>query len=207
MKIEVKSLANQSLKEIEIPDAVFDYPFKSALIHTAVVAVRAAQRSGTHKAKNRTEVQGSGRKLYRQKGTGRARVGRARSPLQRKGGVAHGPRPRSHAKGFGRKEKRNALKSALSQKIRDAQLIVVDALELGSHRTVELARQLDGLGISGKALLVDRLDNDNLRLACRNNPKLKNVDALAVNVYDVVDRSYIVTSEAALTRLTEVLAK
>ena len=207
MKIAVKTLDNKSLREIDLPDAVYDYPFKSDLIHLAVVAVRAAQRSGSHKVKNRSEVRGSGAKLHRQKGTGRARVGNAKSPTRRSGGTAHGPQVRSHAKRLSRREKRNALKSALSQKIRDEQLIVVDAMDLGSHRTSELKSQVDGLGVLGRVLLVDGVDNENLALASRNNPSLKVVDALAVNVYDVVDRPYVVTSEAALQRLTEVLSK
>jgi len=207
MKIEVRDLANESLKEIELPEAVFDYPYKADLIHTAAVAVQAAQRAGTHKTKNRKDVVGSGRKLYRQKGTGRARAGRASSPLRRKGGTVHGPQPRSYVKGLSRREKRNALKSALSQKLRDEQIVVVDGLELASHRTGELARQLAGLGIDGKALVVDRGDNENLQRASRNNPRLKTVDALGVNVYDVADRTYFVASEPALTRLIEVLSR
>lgn len=206
MKVQVKSLDNGSVKELDLPDAVFDYPFKSDLIHSAVVAIRAAQRRGTHKTKNRKDVRGSGRKLYRQKGTGRARVGNAKSPIRRSGGVAHGPQPRSHEKGLSRREKRNALKSALSQKLRDDQIIVIDALELESHRTADLAARLDGLGIEGRTLIVDGIGNKNLILAARNNPKLKTVDALGVNVYDVVDRPYLVASESALNRLTEVLS-
>lgn len=206
MKIEVKSLDNESVKELDLPDEVFDYPYKSDLIHTAVVAVRAAQRRGTHKAKNRNEVKGSGRKLYRQKGTGRSRAGSANSPLRRSGGVVHGPRVRSHEKSLSRREKRNALKSALSQKLRDKELIIIDALELESYRTADLAAQLGGLGIDGRTLLIDAIGNENLILAARNNPKLKTVDALGVNVYDVVDRPFVVASESALSRLIEVLS-
>lgn len=207
MKIAVRSMDNQDVKELELPDAVYDYPFRSDLIHTAVVAVRAARRRGTHKTKNRSDIRGSGRKLYRQKGTGRARAGDIKSPLRRSGGVVHGPRPRSHSKKLSRREKRNALKSALSQKIRDEQLIVVETFELSSHRTAELASQIGGLGIEGRVLLIDRIDNQNLRLASRNNPLLRTVDALGVNVYDVVDCPYLVASESALNRLTEVLSK
>jgi large subunit ribosomal protein L4 len=206
MKVEVRNLQNEVVRQIDLPEEVFGYPFKEHLIHQAVVAYLAAGRRGSHKTKTRSEVAGSGRKMWRQKGTGRARVGGSRSPLRRTGGVAHGPQPRSHAKRLSPREKRNALRSALSRKVREEGLLVVDSLELESHRTAELATTLEGLGVSGKALLLDRWDNDNLRLAARNNPRLKSADALAVNVYDVVDRQLVV-SEEALARLTEVLGR
>jgi len=207
MKITVKNLANEDVKEIELPDEVFSYPYKEHLIHTVVCAVRAAQRSGTHKTKTRGEVQGSGRKLWRQKGTGRARVGDIRRPLWRKGGVAHGPRPRSYEMKVSVREKRNALRSALSRKLADAELLVVENFEIDSHKTAALQESLGGLGIESKALLIDSRDNGNLQLAARNNPRLKTVDALGVNVYDVVDRDHVLISEAALQALVGVLSK
>lgn len=207
MKVQVVNLDNQPVRELELPDAVFGYPYKEHLIHVAVEAWRAAQRRGTHKAKTRGEVSGSGRKLWRQKGTGRARVGSIRTPLWRSGGVVHGPQPRSYETRLSAREKRNALKSALSRKLAEEQLLVVDSFELASHKTKDLASSLVGLGIDGKALLVDGRDNRNLELASRNHPAVKMVDALAVNVYDVVGRPHFVVSEEALMRLTEVLAK
>ena len=207
MKIAVKNLDNQPVREIELPDAVFGYPFNKHLIHEAVQAYLAGLRSGTHKVKTRAEVSGSGRKLWRQKGTGRARTGDIRNPKWRKGGTVHGPVPRSYEKGLSVREKKNALKSALSQKAADQQIVVLESLDLASHRTRELLARLGGLGIDGKALLVDSFDNHNLTLAARNEPKLKTVDALAVNVYDVVDRGFLVVSEGALNRLVEVLAQ
>ena len=116
MKLEVKDLNNAKVREVEVPESVFSYPYKEHLIHLAVVAWRAAQRSGTHKTKNRNEIRGSGRKLYRQKGTGRARVGDAKTPIRRGGGVAHGPRPRDYTKKLSvrEKKKRDAL-GAVSQ--------------------------------------------------------------------------------------------
>ncbi len=207
MKIAVKNLNNQQVREIEVPDAVFAYPYKEHLIHEAVRAYQAGLRAGTHKTKDRSEVSGSGKKLWRQKGTGRARTGDIRNPKWRGGGTVHGPVPRSHAKDLSVREKKNALKSALSQKAAESRILVVDTLELDSHRTKELLKRLGGLGIDGKALLVDSFDNQNLVLAARNERKLNTVDALAVNVYDVVDRGYLVLSEGALNRLVEVLAK
>jgi large subunit ribosomal protein L4 len=207
MKIAVKSLANETLREIELPAEVFGYPYKQDLIHLAVVSFLAALRRGTHQTKTRGEVSGSGRKLWRQKGTGRARVGSIRTPLWRHGGTVHGPQPRDYANHLSRGEKRNALKSALSRKLEEAKIVVVDGLDLQSHKTASFSKQLETLGIEGKALVVDRHGNRNLELASRNQPELKVVDALAVNVYDVVDRPYLVASEAALERLIEVLKR
>lgn len=207
MKVTVKNLENQAVKELEVPESVFGYPYNEHLIHLVVEALRAARRRGTHKVKNRNEVRGGGRKPWRQKGTGRARVGSIRSPLWRTGGVVHGPQPRSHAKKVTPREKRNALKAALSRALVEERILVLDSFELDSHRTRELARRLDGLGIGGKALLVDGRDNRNLELAARNNPTVKTTDALGVTVYDVVDRPHVVFSEQALTRLVEVLER
>jgi large subunit ribosomal protein L4 len=207
MKVQVVNLDNQPVREIELPETVFAYPYKEHLIHEAVVAVLAARRAGTHKTKGRGEVSGSGRKLWRQKGTGRARTGDLRNPKWRKGGTVHGPQPRSYATGLSAREKRNALKSALSRKLALGEVVVLDSLELGSHKTAELAGRLAGLGVAGKALLVDSRDNVNLERASRNHPALKAVDALAVSVDEVVGRPHLVVSEGALGRLVEVLSR
>jgi large subunit ribosomal protein L4 len=207
MKIAVKNFDNKQVREIEVPDAVFAYPYKEHLIHEVVQAYLAGRRAGTHKVKTRAEVSGSGKKLWRQKGTGRARVGDIRNPKWRHGGIVHGPVPHGHAKHLSVREKKNALKSALSQKATEAKIVVLETLDLENHRTRELVQRLGGLGIDGKTLLVDSLENHNLSLASRNVPGLKTVDALAVNVYDVVDRPFLVLSEGALNRLVEVLAK
>ncbi|MDH3746440.1 MAG: 50S ribosomal protein L4 [Acidobacteriota bacterium] len=207
MKIAVKDLNNKKVKDIELPESVFDYPYREPLIHAAVRAHLAARRAGTHKTKTRREVTGSTRKPYRQKGTGRARAGDVRSPLWRSGGTVHGPQPRNYELGLTPREKRNALKSALSRKLVEKGILVVDNLTLDNEKTAALVKRLAKLGVDGKALLVDRHDNENLALASRNNPRLKTVDALAVTVYDVVDRPTVVCSEEALGRLLEVLSR
>jgi large subunit ribosomal protein L4 len=207
MKIAVKNFDNQQLREIELPETVFGYPYNEHLIHEAVRSYLAGRRRGTHKTKTRAEVSGSGKKLWRQKGTGRARTGDIRNPKWRHGGIVWGPVPRSYETGLSPREKKNALRSALSVKIIEERIVVLDSLELASHRTRELIARLAGIGIAGKALLVDSHDNHNLALAARNNRAVKTVDALAVNVYDVVDRPFLVLSEMALNRLVEVLAK
>lgn len=205
MKVAVKNLKNERVGEIELPESVFGCLYREHLIHLAVKAYLAGLRAGTHKTKVRSEVSGSGKKLWKQKGTGRARMGSARSPIWRKGGTVHGPVPRSYAMGLSAREKKTALKSALSRKAAEEKLVVVDRLDLETPKTKVLAQALTGLGIEGKALLIDRWDNEELQLASRNHPQLKTVDALGVNVYDVVDRRYLVFSEGALKRLVEVL--
>jgi large subunit ribosomal protein L4 len=204
--IDVVNLSGKKVGSLELADEVFG-AVNEALLWEAVKHYRAAQRAGTHATKNRKLVSGSGKKLWRQKGTGRARTGDIRNPKWRKGGTVHGPVPRSYEKDLSRREKRNALKSALSQKLAEESIVVLEGLELGSHKTRDLIARLGKLGIAGKALLVDSQENRDLSLAARNAPALKAVDALAVNVYDVVDRRYLVLSEDALGRLVEVLAK
>jgi large subunit ribosomal protein L4 len=207
MKIAVRNFENQTLREVTVPESVFSYPYNEHLIHEAVQAILAARRRGTHKTKTRAEVSGSGRKLWRQKGTGRARTGDIRNPKWRKGGTVHGPVPRSYEKDLTPREKKNALKSALSRKLAEERILVLESFELPGFKTRDLVQRLAGLGIDGKALLVDSRDNRNLSLAARNNPAVKAVDALAVNVYDVVARDTLILSEEALTRLVEVLAR
>ena len=206
-KVAIRSLDNEAVGSLELSEEVFTYPYNEHLIYLAVVSVRAAQRAGTHSVKGRHEVRGSGVKPHRQKGTGRARAGSIRSPLRRGGGVVHGPQPRSHRNKLSRNEKRNALKSALSRKLAEERIMVVDSLDLDSHKTGAFAARLRGLGIDEKTLIVDDHGNRNLILASRNHPQFKTVDALAVNVYDVVDRGYVLFSETAIGRLSAVLQK
>src|SRR5262245_8326972 len=151
MKIAVKNFDNKQVREIEVPDAVFAYPYKEHLIHEAVQAYLAGRRAGTHKVKTRAEVSGSGKKLWRQKGTGRARTGDIRNPKWRHGGTVHGPQPRSYAKDLTAREKRNALKSALSQKLAEDQIVVLDSFAVGSPKTKELAARVAKMGLAGEA--------------------------------------------------------
>ena len=205
MKIAVKNFDNKQVKELDLPAEIFSYPYKEHLIHLAVHAYLAGLRSGTHKTKTRSEVSGAGKKLWKQKGTGRARIGSIRSPLWRKGGTVHGPVPRDYSQDLSTGEKKNALKAVLSRKLKQDRIIVLDNLAVPSHKTQALEAILAKVGAEGKILLVDARDNRNLDLASRNHPGWKTVDALAVNVYDVVDRPYLVVSEQALARLVEVL--
>jgi large subunit ribosomal protein L4 len=206
-EIAVRNWNNETVRTLELAPAVFDYPLKRHLLYEAVLAFQAAARSGTHKTKNRIEVSGGTRKLWRQKGTGRARMGDNRSPLWRHGGTVHGPQPRDYAWRMPRRMRRNALRSALAQSLREGRLVCVESFEIGSHKTKELERAVGrGLGIADRALLVSDGDEGKLLLAARNNPRFKVVRALGVNVVDLLYHDTLVFSEPALKRLSEVLA-
>jgi large subunit ribosomal protein L4 len=203
--IEVKDSKNQKVGSVDLPGEVFAYPFKEHLVHEAVRNYRASLRAGTHKTKVRSEVSGSGKKPFKQKGTGRARQGGARPPIHRHGGTVFGPVPRDYSYKMNVREKKAALKAALSRKLRDKLLMVVDAFELEQPKTKLLADRIAALGVDGKVLLVDSAENVNLHLASRNHPKLQMADPLHVNVYDVVNNRYIVITQASLQKLLEVL--
>jgi large subunit ribosomal protein L4 len=207
-EISVRNWKNEAIRTLELDPAVFDYPMKKHLVYEAVLAHQAGGRSGTHKVKNRVEVSGGTRKLWRQKHTGRARVGDNRSPLWRHGGTVHGPTPRDYSWKFPKKMRRNALRSILAQKLRDDLLVCIETFNLETHKTADLERSLaSDLGIVNKALLVTDEAERNLELAVRNNPRLKVVRPLAVNVVDLMYHDTVLFSEAALTRINEVLAR
>jgi large subunit ribosomal protein L4 len=207
-EIDVRNWKNNTVRTLELDPDVFDYPLKQHLLYEAVLAHQAAGRRGTHKTKNRIEVSGGTRKLWRQKHTGRARVGDNRSPLWRHGGTVHGPQPRSYAWRFPKKMRRNALRSALAQSLREGKIICIEQFELDSHRTKDLEQALaGGLGITGRALLIPAEEERNLELAARNNPRLKVVRSLGLNVVDLLHHDTLLFSEAALKQLSEVLAR
>ena len=191
--------------EVELPAAVFDYPYRRHLVWQAVKAYLAGVRRGTHKTKVRSEVSGSGKKPFKQKGTGRARQGGGRPPIHRHGGISHGPKPRSYVEGLSVGEKKNALRAVLSQRLREDRLLIVEKMETESHRTRDLKAAIGGLGIKGKALFVDSRENEKLLLASRNVAEWKLVDALAVNVYDVMSHATVVLSQDALSRVVQTL--
>lgn len=203
--IDIKDWNNKKVGSVELSDEVFGYPYKEHLIHEAVRNYLASLRQGTHKVKNRSEVSGSGKKPFRQKGTGRARQGGNRPPIHRHGGTVFGPSPRDYSYKMNAQEKKAALKSALSQRVKEGKLVLLSDLNIDEAKTNSVAKKIAGIGIDGKALLVDSFENTNLALAARNNPKLQLVDPLHVNVYDVVNARYIVLSQEALQRLTEAL--
>ena len=205
-EITVRNWKNETLRTLEVSAAVFDYPEKPHLVYEAVCAYQAAGRAGTHQTKNRKFVSGGTHKLWRQKGTGRARVGDNRSPLWRHGGTVHGPQPRNYAWKFPKKMRRNALRSALSDKLRQGKIVCIEAFGLESHRTKVLEEALrNGLGVEAKALLLPLEDEHNLEVAARNNPQVSVVRALGLSIVDLLDCDTVVISEEALKRLNEVL--
>ena len=204
--IDVMNWDNKKVGSVDLPEEIFAYPYKEHLVHEAVRNYLASLRQGTHKTKVRSEVAGSGRKPFKQKGTGRARQGGARPPIHRHGGTVFGPQPRDYSYKMNTKEKKAALKSALSRRVKEGKFVVVNDMGVDEVKTKSFAQKVAAIGVDGKALLVDTMENTNAVLASRNNPKLHFVDALHVNVYDVVNSRYIVLSQAALDRLTEALS-
>jgi large subunit ribosomal protein L4 len=203
--IDVKDWNNKKVGSADLPDEIFAYPYKEHLIHEAVRNYLASLRQGTHKTKTRSEVSGSGKKPFRQKGTGRARQGGNRPPIHRHGGTVFGPVPRDYSYKMNAKEKKNALKSALSKRVKDGAFVIVSDLAIDKPKTKSFAEKIAGIGVEGKALVIDSMDNTNAVLATRNNPKVRFVDATDINVYDVVNSRFIVLTQAALDRLTEAL--
>ena len=206
-EIAIKDWSAKNVGTLELNPTVFDYPLKQHLIYEAVLAYQAAGRRGTHKTKNRKEVSGGTRKLWKQKGTGRARMGDNRTPLWRHGGTVHGPQPRDYSWSFPKKMRKNAIKSILAQKLRDGQLHCLDSLEVDSHKTKELFQRVTDLGLNSKTLLVPDQTEEKLELAARNHPRLKVSRALGLNVVDLLHHDDIVLSKAALESLNEVLAR
>jgi len=204
--VEILDLNNASVGSIDLSDAVFGADVNEALIYEAVRQYRAAQRSGTAKTKTRHEVSGSGKKLWKQKGTGRARMGSIRSPLWRHGGTVHGPQPRSYEYKLPRKMQLGALRSALSAKLRDGELKVVRAFELADHKTRNIAAVLAKFGGARTVLLVESGENANLSRASRNLRGVKLVPTKDVNVYDLLAHENVLVSETAARRLSEALA-
>src|ERR1700716_1730870 len=203
--VDIKDWNNKKVGSVDLPDKIFAYPYKEHLIHEAVKNDLASLRQGSHKTNPRSEVSGAGKKPFRQKGTGRARQGGTSPPIHRHGGTVFGPVPRDYSYKMNAKEKKNALKSALSQRVKEGKLVLLSDLAVEGAKTKALAEKFIGIGVEGKALLVDSFENANLALAARNNPKLHLVDALHVTVYDVVNSRFVVLSQDALQRLTEAL--
>jgi len=202
-KIPVINWKKEQVGEVALPAGVFAYPYRKHLVWEVVKAYLAGLRAGTHKTKVRSEVSGSGKKPFKQKGTGRARQGGSRPPIHRHGGTSHGPVPRSYAQDVSVGEKKNALKSVLSRRLAEERIVIVDRLDVASTKTRDLKAALGALGIEGKALFVDSRDNANFARASRNVKDWKLVDALGVNAYDVLAHGTVVLSKQALSRVVQ----
>ena len=205
--VDIKNLNNEVIGQMDLSDAVFGGPINEGLMHLAVKQYLASLRSGTHSTKTRAEVSGSGKKPWRQKGTGRARVGEIRNPLWRKGGTVMGPKPRDYEAPLPKKMFRAALKSALALKLKENQLNVVEAFDLANHKTKAFAETLTKLGFDRKVLVVDHQENSNLWLAARNLTDVQLLANLQVTPYHVLNAKHVVFSKAAIQALQEVLTK
>lgn len=191
---------------VELNDAIWAVEPNENVVFDAVVMQRASLRQGTHAVKNRSAVSGGGRKPWRQKGTGRARQGSIRSPQWRGGGIVFGPTPRSYAYKLPKKVRRLAIKSVLSQKVLDGDLVVVDGLSFDAPKTKAFLNVLDGLKVNDKALVVLEDGNDVAAKAARNLPNVKVVPAEGINVLDAVDYKKLILTQSALQKIEEVLA-
>ena len=205
--VDVVDLKNQKVGEVELADDVFGAEVNEALLYEAVRQFQAGRRAGTHKTKVRSEVAGSGKKLWKQKGTGRARMGSVRSPLWRHGGTVHGPVPRDYSYKLPRKMLLGALRSALSAKVRDGELKVVQALSLTDHKTKNAMNALANVVTGRTVLIVDNADNRNLALGVRNLKGVTLLPTREVNPYHLLGHENVVLSEAAARKFSEALAK
>jgi large subunit ribosomal protein L4 len=206
MELDVVDKQNTRVGSIELSDAVFGGRVNTELIWESVVRANAAKRRGTHATKNRALVSGSGKKPWRQKGTGRARVGSIRNPLWRHGGTVFGPQPRSYEYTLPKKVEIGALRAALAQKVQDGALIVVERLSAEAIKTKAAVELLKQLGVTGKAVLVDVAVDENLARSVRNVPGIAIVQSRRLTARDVMDAGRVVVTPDALTKLQEALA-
>jgi len=204
--VDVVDMNNQKVGEIELADQVFGAEVNESLLYEAVRHYRAGQRAGTVKTKVRGDVAGSGKKLWKQKGTGRARMGSVRSPVWRHGGTVHGPQPRDYSYKLPRKMLQGALRSALSAKLRDGELKVVQAFDLAEAKTRQAKEALARLEATRKVLVVENGENRNLTLGVRNLPGVTLMPTREVNAYHLLGHDRVLLSEAAARKFSEALA-
>lgn len=194
-------------EEIELMDYVFGVEFNEAVVHQAVVMQQANERQGTHATKTRGMVRGGGRKPWKQKGTGRARAGSVRSPLWVGGGTIFGPSPRSHAIDMPRKARRLAIRCALSSKVADGSLVIVDGLSFADNKTKNTVEMLKGFeAFNKKALIITDGENENVELSSRNIEKVKALSNDCLNVFDILNAEKVLLAKDAVARIEEVLA-
>ena len=196
-KVKVYDLSRQDVGEMDLSEEVFGAKVNEDLFYEVLKAQLASRRSGTAKVKNRAEVRGSSRKIYRQKGTGRGRHGTIRAPSFVGGGQAHGPKPRSYAYRPPRKMRLGALKGALSMKLQEGRLLVVDTFEMPEIKTGKLAEVLGKLDVQTSSVLIDAVENDKLRLSARNLPKHVFLPPEGVNLYDLLKHDHVVLTRKA----------
>src|SRR5437763_13189571 len=202
---KVLDLTSNEVGEIELSEVVFDVPVNEPLIHEAVRSFLANRRAGTSATKTRGDVSGAGRKLWKQKGTGRARIASLRSPLWKGGGNVHGPQPRDWSYNLPKKMRKKAMCAAISERLREGNFIVVDEWKFEQPKTREFINTLGSLKLTGKTLIVDSLKNTNLMLASRNVQTAKVVNSYGVNIYDLVYHQKLVLTPKSVEELTDIL--
>src|SRR5262245_1462243 len=203
--VDVKNLINEKVGELNLSDDVFGVELNESLIYYAINNYLTNQRQGTVRTKTRGNVSGSGRKLWKQKGTGRARIASLRSPLWKGGGNVHGPQPRDWSYNMPRKMRQGALRSALSERVREGNVVVVDGWSIDKPKTKQFAASLGTLGLEGKTLIVDSLEDENLMLSARNMRHAKVVNSFGLNIYDLLYHDHLVLSRAATEELEKLL--
>lgn len=205
-KVALYNMEGSQVGEIELNEAVFGIEPNESVVHEAVVMQLASMRQGTHSTKTRAEVRGGGRKPWRQKGTGRARAGTIRSPLWRKGGIVFGPKPRDYSYSIPRKKRRLALKSVLSAKVQDGNLIVLDQLSFSEPKTKEMVKVLEKLNLKEKALVVTTDTQGYVQESSNNISGVKPLVAEGINVYDLLNHEKLVITKDAVKMVEEVLS-
>lgn len=204
--VKVKNLENEDVGEIELSDEVFGAPLNKPMIYSAVKSYLANQRSGTSATKTRGDTSGSGKKLWRQKGTGRARIASLRSPLWKGGGNVHGPQPRDWSYRVPKKVRRGAIRSVLSERLREGGIIFVESFELRSHKTKDLVAVLDRLGLENGALIIDKAENHRLALSSRNLRNVVLAGPQEINVYELLTHTRLAMTRDAATELVKRLS-
>jgi large subunit ribosomal protein L4 len=204
--VAMYDIANKQVGDIELNEDIFGVEVNGALLHQAVVMQLAAQRLGTHATKTRAMVRGGGRKPWKQKGTGHARSGSNRSPLWVGGGIAFGPQPRSYAFSMPRKQRRLAIKCALSDKVQSGDFLVLESLDFDAPKTKSVLKMLQDFGVDKKALIITAEEAENVEKSSRNIPGVKAINTTGLNVYDILNHNKLFITKEAITRIEEVLA-
>ena len=207
--VEVRNLSNKKVGEVELVDAIFGVEFNESLVHTSVTNYLANRRQGTSATKTRGNVSGSGKKLWKQKGTGRARIASLRSPLWKGGGNVHGPQPRDWSYQIPRRMRRGALRSAISERLREGNLIVIEDFKVGV-KTKDFVNTLKNLGLANtkevtKTLIIDSMDNAELIRSSKNLKRVKVVNSFGLNIYDLLWHEKLLVSKSAVEDLTALL--
>ena len=204
--VAIYDIANKKVGDLELNESIFGVEVNEALLHQAVVMQLASQRLGTHATKTRGMVRGGGRKPWKQKGTGRARSGSTRSPIWVGGGTVFGPQPRSYAFSMPRKQRRLAIKCALSDKVQSGDFVVLENLDFAAPKTKDVVKMLNDFSVDSKALLITADEAENVEKSSRNIPGVKAINTCGLNVYDILNHNKLFITKDAITRIEEVFA-